>query len=352
MTALSDYRLLGKSGVRVSPLCLGAMTFGEDWGWGADEEVSRLQFDMYRDQGGNFIDTANAYTNGTSEKFVGKFIKENRDYWVLATKFTLSMFPRDPNAGGNHRKNIMRSLEDSLRRLQTDYVDLYWLHGWEFRTRPQEVMRALDDLVRQGKVLYIGVSNTPAWVISKCNIMAELQGWTEFAALQMQYSLVERTSERDMIPMCADMGLGTTPWSPLGFGLLSGKFSTKDLNTKESTPRLEMIKGTGLFTEKNLRIAEEVSRIAKEIGRTSAQVALNWVSNRPGITSPILGARTAEQLADNLASLEFTLDDVHMERLNEISDFPVGYPHDITSGAGPNIDGECSVSPEGFRVLY
>ena len=356
MPALNDYRLLGKSGLRVSPLSLGAMTFGDDWGWGADRDESRRQFDAYADKGGNFIDSANVYTMGSSERLVGEFVQGNRDYWVIATKYTNSMiYPNDPNGGGNHRKNMMRSLEDSLKRLGTDYIDLYYVHVWEFRTRPEEIMRALDDVVRQGKVLYVGVSNAPAWKIAQCNVMAELKGWVPFAALELEYSLVERTAERDLLPMCREFGIGTTPYSPLAFGLLSGKYSSKDLSAEgdDGSARLGMIKGMGKASERNLRIADEVIRIASEVGRTPAQVAVNWVCSQPDVTSPIVGARTLRQLEDNLAALDFTLDDEHAAALDEVSGITLGYPHDalLSPAAQGSVDGEISVSPPGFKVI-
>ena len=356
MPALNDYRLLGKSGLRVSPLSLGAMTFGDDWGWGADHDESRRQFDAYANKGGNFIDSANVYTMGSSERLIGEFVQGNRDYWVIATKYTNSMiYPNDPNGGGNHRKNMMRSLEDSLNRLRTDYIDLYYVHAWEFRTQPEEVMRALDDVVRQGKVLYVGVSNAPAWKIAQCNVMADLKGWVPFAALQLEYSLAQRTAERELLPMCREFGIGTTPYSPLAFGLLSGKYAPKDVSAggDGSNGRLEMIKGTGKFTDQNLRIAGEVKRIAAEVGKSPAQVAINWVCSQPDVTSTIVGARTLQQLEDNLAALDFTLDDEHSAALDAVSEITLGYPHDalLSPAAVSAVDGENSVSPPGFRVI-
>ncbi len=357
MPSLSDYRLLGKSGLRVSPLSLGAMTFGEDWGWGADHDESARQFALYADKGGNFIDSANVYTLGSSEKLVGEFVRGNRDYWVIATKYTNSMLhPKDPNGGGNHRKNMVCSLEDSLKRLGTDYIDLYYVHAWEFRTQVQEVMRALDDVVRQGKVLYVGVSNAPAWKIAECNVMAEMRGWSPFVALQLNYSLVERAAERDLLPMCREFGIGTTTYSPLAFGLLSGKYSSKDLSAEgdQGNARIAMIKGMGRKArEKNLRIADEVIRIASEAGRTPAQVAINWLCSQPDVTSPIVGARTFEQLEDNLAALDFTLDEAHLSALDKVSRITLGYPHDalLSPAAGAAVDGENSVNPPGFKVI-
>ena len=217
------YKLLGKSGLRVSELCLGTMTFGEDWGWGASHEESRKVYDAFREAGGNFIDTANVYTNGTSERLLGEFIQGHREQIVLATKYTNAAPGNDPNAAGNHRKSMVQALEASLKRLKTDYIDLYWLHIWDRITPVEEVMRAFDDLVRQGKILYAGVSDMPAWVVAKANTLAELRGWTPFVGLQIEYSLIERTPERELLPMAADLGLGVTAWSPLAGGVLTGK---------------------------------------------------------------------------------------------------------------------------------
>ena len=250
---------------------------------------------------------------------------------------------------------MVRALEDSLKRLGTDYIDLYYVHAWEFRTQPEEVMRALDDVVRQGKVLYVGVSNAPAWKIVQCNVMAELKGWVPFAALQLEYSLAQRTAERELLPMCRELGIGTTPYSPLAFGLLSGKYSSKDLGTEGDggNARLEMMKGMGKFTEQNLRIADEVIRVASEVGRSPAQVAINWVCSQPDVTSPIVGARTLQQLEDNLAALDFTLDDEHSSALDVASGITLGYPHDalLSPAAMSAVDGENSVSPPGFKVI-
>ncbi len=217
-------KLLGKSGLRVSQLCLGTMTFGEDWGWGANRDECNTMFRLFVDAGGNFIDTANLYTNGTSERIVGELLKGHRDQFVLATKYTLNPRPDDPNAGGNHRKNLMQSLEASLKRLQTDFIDLYWVHAWDELTPLEETMRALDDAVRSGKILYVGISDSPAWVVSRANTLAEWRNWTAFVALQIQYSLIERTPERDLLQMAKAMDLAVTPWGILGAGVLTGKF--------------------------------------------------------------------------------------------------------------------------------
>jgi aryl-alcohol dehydrogenase-like predicted oxidoreductase len=319
------YKLLGKSGLRVSELCLGAMTFGEEWGWGAAIEESRKIFAAFVEAGGNFIDTADLYTGGTSEKFVGEFIASDRERFVLATKYANSGPGTDPNAAGNQRKNMVQSLEASLKRLNVDYIDLYWLHIWDYTTPAEEIMRAFDDMVRAGKVLYIGISDTPAWIVSRANMLAQLKGWTEFIALQVEYSLIERSVEREFLPMARELDLGVTAWSPLASGLLTGKYSrtadTSEEKRLEKAPFKEI-------SERNLAIAGEVDKIAREIGRSSAQVALNWLRRQPGVI-PIMGARTHTQIQDNLACLEFTLTKEQVERLDKISRIEMGFPHDF-----------------------
>lgn len=331
------YKLLGKSGLRVSELCLGTMTFGEDWGWGASKQESKKMFDAFRKIGGNFIDTANIYTNGTSEKFLGDFLGKERDEVVLATKYSNSTNPDDPNASGNHRKNIKRSLEASLKRLKTDYIDLYWIHYWDFMTPVEEVMRALDDLVRSGKVLYVGISDTPAWIVSRANTMAELMGWSQFIGLQIEYSLVERTPERELLPMARSMDIGVTPWSPLGSGVLTGKYNKKKRSAADGK-RVEAIRdmmsddyANNIVSERNLEIAQEVVNIADDIGKTPAQVAINWVRQKPGVMIPILGARKLTQLKDNLGCLDFELTDKQMKKLDDVSNIELGFPHDFLS---------------------
>ncbi|WP_343715635.1 aldo/keto reductase, partial [Inquilinus sp.] len=227
--SLDHYRLLGRSGLRVSPLALGAMTFGTDWGWGADEAEVRRIVDAYVDRGGNFIDTANQYTEGTSERLVGKFAADRRDRLVIATKYTLPLRHGDPNAGGNHRKSLVRSVESSLQRMRTDYIDLLYLHAWDFTTPVEEILRAMDDVVRAGKVLYVAISDAPAWQVARMQTIADLRGWSPLIALQIEYSLIERTVERDLIPMARELGLGVIPWSPLASGVLTGKYGRADL---------------------------------------------------------------------------------------------------------------------------
>jgi len=336
ITSLDHYRLLGRSGLRVSPVCLGTMTFGADWGWGADDDTSKVIFDAYASRGGNFIDTANFYTNGTSEKILGDLIGADRDHFVLATKYTLNMRPGDPNAGGNHRKNMVRSVEDSLRRLGTDYIDLYWLHAWDFTTPTEEVMRALDDLVRAGKILHVGASNTPAWKIAQANTLSALMRWTPFVAMQIEYSLVVRDAERELLPMARELDIAVLPWAPLAGGILTGKYTLRDLRKQkaaEDQPWFGPENRSLLLSERRLEIANAVKSVAKEIGRTPAQVAINWLFTREGVVSVIPGARKLEQFDDNLAALEFTLDPAHLRRLEAVSAIELGCPHeDICSG--------------------
>jgi aryl-alcohol dehydrogenase-like predicted oxidoreductase len=350
------YYLLGKSGLRVSEICLGAMTFGEEWGWGASKEDSRRVFDVYVDAGGNFVDTANNYTGDTSEKYVGEFIASDRNRFVLATKYTSNTRRGDPNAGGNHRKNMVQSLEASLKRLNTDYIDLYWVHAWDPMTPIEEMMHALDDMVKSGKILYAGISDAPAWVVSQANTLANLRGWTEFIGIQIEYSLIERTSERELLPMASALDVGVTAWSPLGGGVLTGKYGrrrknkdqqhnidndTKKTLSKEEGSRLNVVASSEmsnvLLKDRNLIIAEEVSRISNDVGHTQAQVALNWVrqqklprqQQRQSKIIPIIGARNTSQIKDNLACLEFELSEDQMQRLNEVSKIELGFPHDF-----------------------
>src|SRR6266851_4198650 len=218
------YRLLGKSGLRVSEAALGTMTFGDDWGWGSAKDEAKIIYNTYREAGGNFIDTANFYTNGTSEEFLGEFIRGHRESVVVATKYSNAAPGGDPNAAGNHRKSMMQAVEASLKRLQTHYIDLYWVHIWDEITPVEEVMRGLDDIVRQGKVLYVGISDAPAWWIAQANTLADLRGWSRFIGLQIPYNLIERTVERELVPMARELGIGVTAWSPLSNGVLTGKY--------------------------------------------------------------------------------------------------------------------------------
>jgi aryl-alcohol dehydrogenase-like predicted oxidoreductase len=318
------YKLLGKSGLRVSELCLGTMTFGEDWGWGAPKDTSRQMFDAFVEAGGNFIDTANMYTNGSSEQIVGELIATDRDRFVVATKYSLTskwQGDNNPNGGGNHRKNMIRSIEGSLKRLNTDYIDLLWLHAWDFTTPVAEVMRAFDDLVRQGKVMYIGISDTPAWIVSQANTLAQAHGWAQFIALQIEYSLVERTPERDLIPMATAFDLAITPWSPLAGGVLSGKYARN--GNGQATSRGQNI------PDRSFQIAQTVGEIAQELGCSSAQIALAWILAQSPQMMPILGASKLEQLQDNLKCLDLTLSPEHLQRLDRSSQIELGFPHDF-----------------------
>jgi len=318
------YRLLGKSGLRVSELALGAMTFGPESGIGVDKDESRRVFDAFREAGGNFIDTANVYSAGTSETYLGEFLGTDRDRIVLATKYTGATRRRDVNAVGNSRKNMMESVHASLRRLKTDYIDLYWVHARDYLTPIEEVMRGLDDLVRQGKVLYVGVSDTPAWVVSQANTLAELRGWSPFIGLQIRYSLVDRTVERELLPMARAFDIGVTPWGILGGGVLTGKYN-KDA---EAEGRARM---RGQVNERALAIGGEVLRVAEELGTTASRVAIAWVRQGPAVIVPLVGARTLAQLEENLGCLELTLSDEQKARLDAASAIEPGFPHDMLS---------------------
>ena len=321
------YKLLGKSGLRVSEICLGTMTFGEEWGtMGANKEESRKIFNAFIKAGGNFIDTANRYTDGSSEKYLSDFLGTNRQNYVVATKYTLYQPDRkgDVLASGNSRKNMFESLEGSLKRLKTDYIDLYWVHAWDFMTPYEEVMRALDDMVRAGKILYIGISDTPAWVVSRCNTLAELRGWSSFVALQVEYSLLQRTPERELLPMANALDLAFTPWAPLAGGALTGKYLSK----KDNEPT-RLKPESARLNERNTEIAREVQRIAGEMGVSATQVALNWVRQQKGVIIPIVGARKETQIIDSLDCLNFKLPDEFVKRLDEVSKIELGFPHDF-----------------------
>jgi len=331
---LDDYRLLGRSGLRVSPLALGTMTFRVGEGsWGSSDEEAKAMVDMYIDRGGNFIDTADFYGQmGQSEVLLGELVKGRRDPLVISTKYSLTTQPGNPNASGNHRKNMVKSVEDSLKRLQTDYIDLLYLHMWDFRTPVDEILRAFDDLVRAGKVLYIGLSDTPAWQASRMQAIAELRGWTQFCALQICYSLVERTVEREMIPMAQEMGMGVSPWAPLGQGVLTGKYTRDDLvpgDMSDISSRKAINAVTGKLTAKNLDIADVAVEVAKEIGCTPAQLAVAWTLKNPAVCSPVVGVRTPAQLEDNLGALDVEISDEQMARLDEVSAVPKVFPMDV-----------------------
>lgn len=308
------------------------MTFGEDWGWGSPKEESRKIYDCFRDAGGNFIDTANVYTAGTSETFLGEFLSGHRQEVVLATKYTNAWAgkdPKDPNAGGNHRKSMMQAVEASLKRLRTDYIDLYLLHIWDRMTPIEEVMRGFDDLVRQGKVLYPAVSDMPAWLAARANTLAELRGWAPFINLQIEYSLVQRTVERDLLPMARALGLGVTAWSPLAGGLLTGKYAgglEKAGDSRYTAPGMQQ-----RYSPDNRKaaIVAAVVKVAQEIGRSPAQVSLAWLLAQG--TLPIIGARRTPQLQDNLAAAGVQLSPEHLATLDEVSKVEMGFPHDFVN---------------------
>jgi aryl-alcohol dehydrogenase-like predicted oxidoreductase len=316
-----NYKLLGHSGLRVSDLCLGTMTFGLEWGWGSDKEQSREVFDTYAKAGGNFVDTANLYTLGTSEKWLGEFISEDRDHFVLATKYALKDRDGDPNFAGNHRKNMMRSVQQSMKRLNTDFIDLLWIHAWDFTTAPEEVMRGLDDLISRGLVHYIGISDTPAWIVSRCNTLAELRGWNRFAALQVEYNLLQRSPEADLLPMAKALDLAVTPWAPLAGGALTGKYlNAGEGRVKEISERRN---------ERSLRIAQTVVDVASRMDCSPAQVAIQWTRQRDQVVIPIVGARTAAQLEDSLETLNIILPQEELETLNNATAGIYGFPHEF-----------------------
>lgn len=322
------YRLLGHSGLRVSEAALGTMTFGEEWGWGAAKDEARKVYNAFREAGGNFIDTANVYTNGTSESFLGEFMQGHRQSVVLATKYTNAVPGTDPNAAGNHRKSMMQAVEGSLKRLQTDYIDLYWMHIWDQMTPVEEVMRGLDDLVRQGKVLYVGVSDAPAWWIAQANMLARLQGWSPFIGLQIEYSLIERTVERELIPLAKALNLGVTAWSPLASGVLTGKYHGRG-TSEPGRLSSDMMKEFVPEKQRAGRIVSVVKTVSDQIGRSMAQVSLAWLRYRPVPVIPIIGARKLSQLHDNLASFDLTLSVEHLKTLDEASRIELGFPYDL-----------------------
>ncbi|MGB8223892.1 MAG: aldo/keto reductase [Polyangiales bacterium] len=321
------YRILGRSGLRVSEICLGTMSFGDQWGFGADEATSHRILDAYAEAGGNFIDTANKYHGGQTEQIVGNWLEGRRDKAVVATKYTLAMDHADLNTAGNHRKNLVRSVEHSLRRLKTEYIDLLWVHAWDENTPYQETMRALDDMVRSGKVLYVGVSDTPAWVVSASNVLAELRGWTAYVGLQIEYSLLQRTPERDLLPMAEEFGLSVLAWAPLSAGVLTGKYTRGDV-TNDSL-RAGNNEQRGRTSEASLRVARVVDTVADELGVSSAQVATAWVQAQGYRYIPIVGARKVEQILDCLGSPSVALDAEHLDMLDDVSRVDMGFPHDF-----------------------
>ena len=328
-----DYYTLGNTGLRVSRLALGTMTFGEDWGWGAGESTARQLFDKYLEAGGNFIDTADLYTNGNSEKMLGQFVKESnsRDRVVISTKFSYNAEPGNPNAGGNGRKNIMRAVEGSLDRLGTDYIDLYILHTWDSVTPAEEVMRTLDDLVSSGKVRHIALSDTPAWYVAQAQTLAKERHLEPISTVQLEYSLVERNIEFEYVSLAKALGTGIMVWSPLASGLLSGKYKPSEAGA-EGSGRLATLAGGdnpafNKFTERNWKIVAELERVAKALDRSMAQVAVNWVVNRPGVASVLVGATKLHQLEDNLGALDFDLPAELQQRLDDASKPETRFPY-------------------------
>lgn len=350
MRQLDHYRLLGRSGLRVSPLSLGAMTFGNDQGWGSTDTDAAAMVDLYLDRGGNFIDTANYYgAMGRSEELIGQLLAGRRERAIIATKYSLIMRPGDPNASGNHRRNMVRSVEDSLRRLGTDFIDLFYLHVWDATTPVDEILRGFEDLTRQGKIIYAGLSDLPAWQASRMQAIAELRGWAPFVALQIPYSLIERTVERELIPMAFEMGMGVIPWSPLGGGVLSGKYDPSHLDpasVEQPGSRHAMIQRTGRLTEHTLSIATTAAEIARELGKSTAQVALAWTLQNPAVVSPIVGARTPAQLRENLGALDIIFDADQLARLDRVSAVAAGFPHEMLhSKMGQQLFGGIEIEP-------
>lgn len=319
------YKILGRSGLRVSELCLGTMSFGTEWGWGADKSESQKIFDVYAARGGNFVDTANRYTEGTSERWLGEFIKSERHHFVLATKFTLRDQLGDPNFAGNHRKNMVRSVDESLRRLDTDFIDLLWVHAWDNTTPVDEILRGLEDLIHSGKVHHIGISDTPAWVVSKANTIAELRGWNAFAALQVEYSLLARTVERDLLPMAEHFGLAVTPWGAIAGGALTGKYLKGE---KGRLPDHSIRR-----SERANKLAAKVVKVADKLQVPPVQVAINWTRQRnPQLNViPLIGASKASQIESSLDCVNFVIPEKYLRELDEASKIELGFPHDFLS---------------------
>jgi aryl-alcohol dehydrogenase-like predicted oxidoreductase len=334
--SLDRYYTLGRSGLRVSRLALGTMTFGDNWGWGSAEDTARAMFDRYLAAGGNFIDTADLYTDGSSESLLGRFIAASgtRDRVVLSTKYSYNTERGNPNAGGNGRKNMLRAVESSLRRLRTDYIDLYLLHTWDRITPAEEVLRTFDDLVRAGKIRYAGLSDVPAWYAARMQTLAQAHAMSPLVNLQLQYSLVERNIEREYVDLAIELGMGITAWSPLGMGLLSGKYRPSEHGGDgRGEGRLQAVKTMGLpalldkFTPRNWQIVSLLERVAREHGFSMAQAAIQWVARRPGVGAVILGARNLAQFDDNLAALDRELPHETLQALDAASAPPSQFPY-------------------------
>jgi len=322
-----NYKLFGKSGLRVSELCLGTMGFGTEWGWGCDKDTSKQIFDAYANAGGNFIDTANRYTEGTSEKFVGDFIAKDRDHFVVATKYSLRDRSGDLNFAGNHRKNLMRSVKESLWRLNTDYIDLLWLHIWDSWTPTEEIMKGLEDLVSRGLVHYIGISDTPAWIVSQANTMAELRGWNQFIGLQIEYSLIQRTVEAELLPMAKAYGMTLTPWAPLAGGALTGKYLKGDKG--------RLVETSVRLGERATTITKKVVEVADRLGVSASQLAINWTrQHKNQSVIPIVGVTKMTQVEDVLGCLNFEIPVDEMNELNEISKVELPFPHKFFNEPG------------------
>jgi len=353
--SLDHYVTLGRSGLRVSPMCLGTMTFGEDLGWGSSVTESEQIIDRYMELGGNFLDTANFYTKSHSEKIIGDHVgrhRDKRDRLVIATKFSGNLYPGDPNGGGSSRKSIVAACEQSLRRLQTDYIDLYWLHNWDVHTPIEETLSALEDLVRSGKVRYLGISDTPAWKVAEANVTARFRGWSAFIGLQIEYSLLERTVEQELMPMALELGLGVTPWSPLKSGLLSGKYTRTSAQTNNGRAAFM----GHLLNDKTFALIDELEKVAKARDTTVARVALAWLESQPGVTSTIIGARHLAQLEDNLKALDVKLTVEDIAHLNEKTQPILGFPANMQPmfpaihNGGTSVNG-VHAEPSGFVLL-
>ena len=347
---LDHYVTLGRSGLRVSPFCLGTMTFGEDFGWGSSVAEANAIMDRFLERGGNFLDTANLYTKGHSEKIIGDHLGKDsskRDRLVLATKFSGNHYPGDPNGGGSSRKSIINACENSLRRLQTDYIDLYWLHNWDKHTPIDETMAALHDLVQAGKVRYLGISDTPAWKTTQAQLLAEFRGWSRFVGLQIEYSLLERTVEGELIPMALELGMGVTPWSPLKSGILSGRYTRANAATAQPSKRAW---ATGDLSDQTYDVIDELVRIAGQLDTTPARVSLAWVQGRPGVASTILGATSLAQLDDNLAAVDVELTSEQVAKLDALTAPTLNFPAQFLGLAGAIQAGGTTINGEASQL--